>query len=117
MEDGLIKTYNDTASNLNYWDRWKHIKLKKKNPYLNLVLNMMRGSVTERRFGLLPTWFVEWLTSPATVQFHVENERPTYAVGELVEVMDNTREKLIKPIYRAMPVTVKTFYDRVRYRM
>jgi len=117
MEDGLIKTYNDTASNLNYWDRWKHIKLKKKNPYLNLVLNMMRGSVTERRFGLLPAWFVEWLTSPATVQFHVENERPTYAVGELVEVMDNTREKLIKPIYRAMPVTVKTFYDKVRYRM
>ncbi len=117
MEDGLIKTYNDTASNLNYWDRWKHIKLKKKNPYLNLVLNMMRGSVTERRFGLLPAWYVDHLTSKRVVEKHVANEKPTYTVGEIIEVMDNTREKVIKPIYRKMPIKVKTFYDRVRYRV
>ncbi len=117
MDDGLIKTYNDTAGNLNYWDRWKHIKLKKKNPYLNLVLNMMRGSATERRYGLLPAWFVNYLTRPDVVKRNVENEIPTYTAGGLVEVMDNTREKIIKPAYRAMPVQVKTFYDRVRYRV
>jgi anaerobic magnesium-protoporphyrin IX monomethyl ester cyclase len=117
MEDGLIKTYNDTAGNLNYWDRWKHIKLKKKNPYLNLVLNMMRGSVTNRRYGLLPKFFVDWLTSRKVVAYNIENERPTYTAGAVVEVMDNTREKLIKPTFRAMPVGVKTFYDKVRYKM
>jgi len=117
LDDGYIKTYNDTAGNLNYWDRWKHIKLKKKNPYLNLVLNMMRGSCTNRRYGLLPAWFVDYLTSPKVVKYNVENEKPTYAAGELVEVMDDTREKIIKPIYRAMPISVKVFYDRVRYRL
>lgn len=117
LEDGYIKTYNDTAGMLNYWDRWKHIKLKKKNPYLNLVLNMMRGSCTERRYGLLPAWFVDYLTSSNTVSYNVENEKPTYTVGELVEVMDNTREKIVKPIYRSMPVSFKVFYDRVRYRV
>src|SRR3989338_1166809 len=117
LDDGYIKTYNDTAGNLNYWDRWKHIKLKKKNPYLNLVLNMMRGSCTNRRYGLLPAWFVDYLTSPRVVKYNVDNEKPTYAAGELVEVMDDTREKIIKPIYRAMPISVKVFYDRVRYRM
>jgi len=117
MEDGLIKTYNDTAGNLNYWDRWKHIKLKKKNPYLNLVLNMMRGSVTERRYGLLPASFVEYLTRKDMVSYNIKNEKPTYIAGEFVEVMDNTREKIIKPAFRAMPVRVKTFYDKVRYRM
>ncbi|MAG02941.1 hypothetical protein CMI42_06390 [Candidatus Pacearchaeota archaeon] len=116
-EDGLIKTYNDTAGNLNYWDRWKHIKLKKKNPYLNLVLNMMRGSVTERRYGLLPAWFVNYLTRPRRVKYHIGNESPTYMAGEVVEVMDNTREKIVKPIFRSMPVKIKTFYDKVRYKM
>jgi len=116
VEDGLIKTYNDTAGTLNYWDRWKHIKLKKKNPYLNLVLNMMRGSCTERRYGLMPASVVEYLTSKKVVNYHVKNEKPTYAAGEFIEVMDNTREKIIKPIYRAMPLQVKSFYDKVRYK-
>ena len=116
-EDGLIKTYNDTAGMLNYWDRWKHIKLKRKNPYLNLVLNMMRGSVTERRYGLLPAWYVNYLTRPDVVRRNIQNEAPTYAAGEMVEVLDNTREKIIKPLYRATPVAFKSFYDRVRYKM
>jgi len=117
LEDGLIKTYNDTAGTLNYWDRWKHIKLKKKNPYLNLVINMMRGSVTERRFGMLPAWYVNYLTRKDVVSRNVRNESKTYAVGEMVEVMDNTREKIVKPIYRKTPVAFKTFYDKIRYRM
>lgn len=117
LEDGYIKTYNDTAGNLNYWDRWKHIKLKKVNPYLNLVLNLMRGSCTNRRYGLFPAWFVDYLTREDVVAYHAEHERPTYIVGEFVEVMDNTREKIVKPMYRAMPVSVKSFYDRVRYKM
>jgi len=117
LEDGLIKTYNDTAGTLNYWDRWKHIKLKKKNPYLNLVINMMRGSVTERRFGMLPAWYVNYLTRKDVVTRNVRNESKTYAVGEMVEVMDNTREKIVKPIFRKTPVAFKTFYDKIRYRM
>jgi len=117
LEDGLIKTYNDTAGNLNYWDRWKHIKLKKKNPYLNLVLNMMRGSCTGRRYGLIPARALDYLTRKDIVTYHVENERPTYTVGEVVEVMDNTREKIAKPLFRAMPLQFKTFYDRVRYKV
>ena len=78
---------------------------------------MMRGSVTERRFGLLPAWYVNYLTRKDVVKRNVENENPTYAVGEIIEVMDNTREKIVKPIYRKTPVAFKTFYDRVRYRM
>ncbi|MEN9626407.1 MAG: hypothetical protein RL557_735 [archaeon] len=117
LEDGYIKTYNDTAGNLNYWDRWKHIKLKKVNPYMNLVINLMRGSCTNRRYGLLPAWFIDYLTREDVVAYHIKNERPTYMIGEFVEVIDNTREKVVKPIYRAMPVAVKTFYDRVRYKM
>ena len=117
LEDGYIKTYNDTAGNLNYWDRWKHIKLKKKNPYLNLVLNLMRGSCTERRYGLLPASFVDYSIRQDVVSYHTENERPTYAVGEIVEVMDNTREKIAKPVFRAMPLQIKSFYDKVRYRV
>ena len=116
MEDGLLKTYNDEASNLNYWDRWKHIKLKKKNPYLNLVLNMMRGPCTNRRYGLLPASFVNYLTRQDILEYHVKNEKPTYVVGEVVDVMDDVREKIIKPVYRSMPVEFKLWYDKIRYK-
>ena len=53
-KDSIIKTERDSASQLNYWDRSKHILLKRKNMYLVLILNLMRGSVTENRFGILP---------------------------------------------------------------
>ena len=63
----------------------------------------------------------ETYTSNATrkdvVKYHIKNEKPTYFAGEFVEVMDNTREKIIKPAYRAMPVAVKIFYDKVRYKV
>ena len=116
MEDGLLKTYNDEANNLNYWDRWKHIKLKKKNPYLNLVLNMMRGPCTNRRYGLLPASFVNYLTKQNVLEYHVKNEKPTYLVGEVVDVMDDVREKIVKPVYRSMPVEFKLWYDKIRYK-
>src|SRR3989344_436306 len=37
-QDGLIKSKEDAAYQLNYWDRAKHIKLKNKNIYLNLII-------------------------------------------------------------------------------
>ncbi|MBI4116563.1 B12-binding domain-containing radical SAM protein [Candidatus Pacearchaeota archaeon] len=116
LEDGYVKNYNDAASNLNYWDRWKHIKLKKKNPYLNLILNLMRGPCTERRYGLLPAGFVDYLTKETVLEFNIRNEKPTYAVGEVVEVVDDVREKIIKPVYRSMPLSFKIWYDKVRYK-
>src|SRR3989344_2282562 len=45
-KDNIIKTEKDAAYQLNYWDRAKHIKLKNKDMYLVLILNLMRGSVT-----------------------------------------------------------------------
>ena len=115
-EDGLIKTYNDTASMLNYWDRWQHIKLKKKNAYLNLVLNLMRGPCTKTRYGLLPTVVVDRLTSRGMVDFNLKFKSPTKMVGEVVSVMDTMRENVAKPVYRSMPVGFKNWYDKVRYR-
>ena len=115
-EDGLIKTYNDTASMLNYWDRWQHIKLKKKNAYLNLVLNLMRGPCTKTRYGLLPTVVVDRLISRGMVDFNLKFKSPTNMVGEVVSVMDTMRENVAKPVYRSMPVGFKNWYDKVRYR-
>jgi len=78
---------------------------------------MMRGSCTDRRYGILSARRVRYLIRPDVVKRNLEDERPTYRYGGMVEVMDNAREKVIKPIYRAMPVAVKTFYDKVRYKI
>ena len=116
LADGIIRQESDTAEMLNYWDRWQHIKLKKKNPYLNLLLNLMRGPATKSRLGLMPRSFVKSLIKPRIVSFNLKNEVPTKAIGSMVSLMDYFRESIAKPIYRSMPVEFKTWYDQVRYK-
>ena len=118
MKDGVIKTKKDSAFDLNYWDRWKHIKLKKKNAYLNLVLNLMRGSVSKSRYGLLPAPVLKFLIKDKVVDFNLKHTSLTYIVGTCVQVMDYFREHVAKPIYRnTLPTSFKVWYDRVRYKV
>lgn len=100
IEDRIIKTKKDSAFDLNYWDRWKHIKLKKKNAYLNLVLNLMRGPCTEKRYGIIPYFVLRRLINPSYVKFNLKHKSPTYFVGFFVQVFDFVRENIAKPIYR-----------------
>ncbi|MBU2637811.1 MAG: B12-binding domain-containing radical SAM protein [Nanoarchaeota archaeon] len=118
LKDGIIKTKKDSAFDLNYWDRWKHIKLKKKNAYLNLILNLMRGPVTEKRYGILPAPLLKKLISRKAVDFNLKHTAPTYIAGQFVQAADYFREHIAKPLYRNMlPTSVKVWYDRVRYRV
>ncbi len=117
IKDGIIKNKKDSAFDLNYWDRWKHIKLKKKNAYLNLVLNLMRGPVTDKRYGLIPAQLLRWLIKPNVVDFNLKHTAPTYMVGTGVQAMDFVREHMAKPLYRSLPTGFKVWYDKVRYRV
>ncbi len=104
-------------SNLNYWDRWKHIKLKPKNAYLVLILNLMRGVVTKKRYGWIHSSLLKLLLNKNFVRFNLRNKILTYSIGNLVGVYDNFRENIAKPIYRSLPLNFKVWYDKVRYRV
>ncbi|MBU2633730.1 MAG: B12-binding domain-containing radical SAM protein [Nanoarchaeota archaeon] len=116
-EDKIIIREKDSAANLNYWDRWEHIKLKKKNAYLNLVLNLMRGVCTRKRYGIIPFFVLKYLIKKEVVDYNLRNEFITYSVGNIVGVYDYFRENLLKKIYRSLPVSFKVWYDKVRYRV
>ncbi|MBS3095217.1 B12-binding domain-containing radical SAM protein [Candidatus Woesearchaeota archaeon] len=116
LRDGIIKDGKDSASDLNYWDRWKHIKLKKKNAYLNLILNMMRGKVTKTRYGSIPAKLLDKLVSGKSIDFNYKHMFFTSLAGNFVQAADFTRENIAKPIYRSMPVSFKLWYDKVRYK-
>lgn len=116
IEDGYIKNGFDSATELNYWDRWQHIKLKKKNAYLNLVLNLMRGRCSDKRYGIIPSWLLKILINDKIVNFNLKFILPTYIVGYLVQGMDNFREYIVKPVYRTMPTSFKVWYDVIRFR-
>lgn len=117
-KDGVIKTERDSASNLNYWDRWKHIKLKKRNAYLNLILNLMRGVATENRYGIMPAFVLRFLLKPSRIRYNLRYKGFTYFIGSIVQMMDFFRENIAKPVYRrALPVNFKIWYDKVRYRV
>jgi hypothetical protein len=116
-QDGTIKTEKDAAHQLNYWDRSAHILLKRKNMYLNLILNLMRGVVTENRFGIMPNSFVNYLLKPKLVYRNVRNEFPTLITLRFVSIYDLIRERILKPTYRSLPLNFKVWYDKVRYRV
>jgi hypothetical protein len=115
--DGTIKSEKDAAYKLNYWDRAKHIRLKRKNAYLVLILNLMRGSVTEKRFGFMPSFLINWLLCPERIERNLRNPFMTEVILNFVEITDLIREKILKPIYRSMPTNFKIWYDKIRYRV
>lgn len=117
VKDGIIKSEKDTAAQLNYWDRSQHILLKKKNIYLNLILNMMRGSVTETRFGQMPNLLVDYLLESNRVKRNLQNPFLSLLVLRAISLEDLIRERILKPVYRSLPVSFKIWYDKIRYRV
>lgn len=117
IKDGFIKNGIDSASKLNYWDRWNHIKMKKSNEYLNLILNLMRGKGhSGKKYGVMPEFLLKQLLKPNMVKFNQKHKSFTYFVGYNVMAADYFRENVAKPVYRKMPINVKLWYDKVRYR-
>ncbi|MBU2104725.1 MAG: B12-binding domain-containing radical SAM protein, partial [Nanoarchaeota archaeon] len=75
--DYIIKTEKDSAIQLNYWDRSAHILLKRKNMYLVLILNLMRGVATKNRFGLMPNLVLNYLLQQKRLRRNLKNQTPT----------------------------------------
>lgn len=115
--DGTIKKESDSAYKLNYWDRAKHIRLKGKNEYVTLILNLMRGSVTKKRFGPMPNFLINWMLKPKRVRKNLKNLGFTYFILNLVELYDLIREEILKKIYRSLPLNFRVWYDKIRYRV
>ena len=115
--DGIIKIESDSAAELNYWDRSKHLLLKRKNIYLNLILNLMRGPATDKRFGLMPNFLLNFLLKEKRVQRNLRHPLIAVICTRFLSIFDFIREKIIKQIYRnLLPVSFKVWYDKVRYR-
>lgn len=112
-----LKDKIPNTSNLNYWDRWKHIKLKPRNAYLVLILNLMRGVVTSKRYGLIPSSLLNILLNKKMIRFNLKNKAFIYLIGNLVGIYDNFRENIAKPVYRSLPLNFKVWYDKFRYRV
>lgn len=115
--DGTIKTEKESASQLNYWDRSKHILLKRKNIYLNLIFNLMRGPATEKRFGIIPISLLNWLLEEERVKKNLKNQFPSILATRFLSIFDLIRERILKPAFRSMPVSFKVWYDKVRYHV
>ncbi|MDD5192586.1 MAG: radical SAM protein [Candidatus Nanoarchaeia archaeon] len=117
VNEGIIKNPKDSAVTLNYWDRSAHILLKRKNMYLVLILNLMRGVVTEKRFGIMPNFLISYLLKPKRVQKNIKNNFPTLLTLRFVKLADLIRERIFKPTYRGLPIPFKVWYDKIRYRV
>lgn len=115
--DKIIKNEKDAAYKLNYWDRSKHILLKKKNIYLNLILNLMRGVATENRFGIMPSFLLNFLLQEKRVKRNLRNPALSYIALFGVSIADMIRERILKPAYRSLPVNFRVWYDKIRYRV
>jgi len=116
-KDPRMKKIAGESTKLNYWDRSKHILLKKNNMYLVLILNLMRGSVTKKRFGLIPSKLLNFLLLKKRIKHNLKNPTMTYLICFFVGISDLIREKIAKQIFRSMPVSFKVWYDKIRYKV
>ena len=118
IKDPNLREQVEKSWKLNYWDRAKHILLKKKNMYLILILNLMRGSVTKRKFGFFPNSILKYLIEPKRVKYHLQNPRATYLGLHVVRNFDKLREGFAKPVYSMSPLFLRNFvqfvYKKVR---
>ena len=119
IKDPELKEQVEKSWKLNYWDRAKHIRLKKNNLYLVLILNLMRGSVTKRKFGFFPNFVLNYLIKEERVKKNLKNPRWTYIGLKIVENFDKLREGFAKPVYHMSPLflrnLVQFIYKKVRY--
>lgn len=69
LRDNLISKQKNPTANLNYWDRFKHIRLKRKNIYLNLILNLLRGPVVNKKYGKIPNWLLNFFMKKQIIDF------------------------------------------------
>ena len=116
-QDGTIKSEKDAAYQLNYWDRKAHILLKRKNMYLVLILNLMRGSVTNSHFGFMPNPLLNYLLNPKKIKKNLKNKFRTLIALQIIGFYDLIREKVLKKFYRSLPINFKVWYDKIRYRL
>jgi anaerobic magnesium-protoporphyrin IX monomethyl ester cyclase len=116
INEGVIKTQKDSAVTLNYWDRSAHILLKRKNMYLVLILNLMRGVATEKKFGVMPNFLINYLLEPERIKSNLKNPFLTILALRFVSIYDLIRERILKPAYRSMPTNFKVWYDKSRYK-
>ena len=76
----------------------------------------MRGVATEKKFGIMPNFLVNYLLKKERVKKNLKNKFPTLLVLKFVSIMDLIREKILKPFYRSMPIKFKIWYDKFRYK-
>lgn len=69
---GLIKGREDSGYDLHYREglQYSGHAWKAKNLYLNALMYMMEGKVTQHRLGILPRFLVRWMLHPRFVSFH-----------------------------------------------
>jgi anaerobic magnesium-protoporphyrin IX monomethyl ester cyclase len=71
IQDGIITGMQDSGYDLHFRRglRYENHKWKKRNLYLNSLLFMAEGKVTDIRLGLLPRWLLPLLISPKIIQY------------------------------------------------
>jgi len=114
--DGIIKTEKDTSIHLNYADRCGHILSRRKNinVYLNLILNLMRGNVTDRKYGILSNSLLNFLTEEKRVKNY--SKKPFLAIMFIYSLKryEMLKNVLIK-VYLSLPRFVRMMYIRLRH--
>jgi len=115
VEDGIIKSYKDTGSNLDYNDRAKHILLKKKNIYLNLIVNLMRGVAIENKIGIIPDSMLNYLLEEKRIKRNLNNPGLAITLTRGLIIYDFIKYKIFKKLYSKAPLFIKNIYIKIKY--
>ena len=111
----IIKNKKDMAIDLHYAARAQHILLRKKNVYLNLILNLMRGLAINNKHGSLSNNTLSFLTKKKRVDWHAKNPFISISLTRLLLGWDYAKYHFLIPLYVYSPKSLKKMYIKLRY--
>ena len=115
VRDGTIKSFKDTANTLEHGDRSGHILLKKKNIYLNTILNLMRGSVIENKYGDLSERQLDLLINKTLIKIFNDGNPLVYIFPYSLKFFDFMKYNIAMRIYSKIPFSIKEWLVKRKY--
>lgn len=107
VEDGHVRSIEDTGLDLNFYDRGQNILRVSKSVYLNSIVSLFRGINIDSKYGTMPVWLLDILITKRMIKFFNDKNPLTYLFPLGIIFFDELKYKIAKPIYDKIPFYLK----------
>lgn len=110
VNDRIIKSIKDTRIDVDHFDRGKPILKSRKNIYLNTLISLTRGIVTDQKYGSIDVNILNKLLQDKYIKFFDDKNKLTLIFPYSLLAFDFIKYKIFKRIYNKSPYKFKKWF-------